>query len=128
MQKFQDRHIYDVPEIQNSKVESDEFCFTNDDVYQDVSVENRVIDNDIEDVPNQLHRGDEDSTILDFSIVEMEIQTGWGVDYNTEDSDQDDDIIVDYISYYERNEGTKRINKDEDNETDYDDDHHELII
>ena len=36
VQKFQDRHIYDVPEIQNSNVESDEFCFTNDDMYQDV--------------------------------------------------------------------------------------------
>ena len=128
MQKFQDRHIYDVPEIQNSKVESDEFCFTNDDVYQDVSVENRVIDNDIEDVPNQLHRGDEDSTILDFSVVEMEIQTGHGVDYNTEDSDQDDDTIVDYISDHERNEGTKCINKDEDNETDYDDEDNDLIM
>ena len=71
-------------------MESDEFLFTNVDVYQDVSVEIRVIDNDIEDVPNQLHRGDGDSTILDFSVVEMEIKTGNGVDYNTKDSDQDD--------------------------------------
>ena len=36
--------------------------------------------------------------------------------------------LVDYISDHERNEGTKRINKDEDNETNYDDDDNDLII
>ena len=32
--KFQDRHIYDVPEMQNYDVESDEMSSTNDDVYK----------------------------------------------------------------------------------------------
>ena len=68
-------------------MESDKFYSTNDDVYQDVSVESSVVGNDIEDIPSKLHRGDGDSTILDFCLVEMEIQTGHGVDYTTEDSD-----------------------------------------
>ena len=33
MKKFQDRHIYDIPEIQNCDVESDELFSSNDDVY-----------------------------------------------------------------------------------------------
>ncbi|KAK6796210.1 hypothetical protein RDI58_003911 [Solanum bulbocastanum] len=64
-------------------MESDELCSTNDDVYKDVSVESSVIDNDINDVPSQIHRGDGDSTLMDSNLVEMEIQTGHGVDYTT---------------------------------------------
>ncbi|KAK6793730.1 hypothetical protein RDI58_007183 [Solanum bulbocastanum] len=66
-------HIYEVPEMQNYEVESDESCTTNDDVYQDVSVECILIDNDIEDVSSQLHRDDVNLTILDSSIVKMEV-------------------------------------------------------
>lgn len=102
-------------------MESEELCTTNDDVYQDVSVETSVIDNDIKDTPSQLHRDDVDLTTLDSSVFELEVQTGHGIDYNTEDSDQEDDTMIEYISDHERNEGTKSTNKDEDDEIDYDD-------
>ena len=37
--KFEDRHLYDVPEKENSETENDELHITNDEVYQDVSLE-----------------------------------------------------------------------------------------
>ncbi|KAG5592422.1 hypothetical protein H5410_042936, partial [Solanum commersonii] len=55
--KFQDRHLYDVPEKENSKAESDEFHIANDEVYQDISLENNSIVNDL----NQ-----EDDTIIEY--------------------------------------------------------------
>jgi len=121
VQKFQDRHIYDVLEMQNSKVESDEL-HTTDEVYQDVSMESNMIDVSIEDMPIQLHRDDVDSITLDSSAFELKVQTEHEVGYNTEDSDLEDDTIIEYISDLDRTEGTKSIDKDEDGDTDDEDD------
>ncbi|KAH0696315.1 hypothetical protein KY289_013797 [Solanum tuberosum] len=107
VQKFQDRHIYDVLEMQNSKVESDEL-HTTDEVYQDVSMESNMIDVSIEDMPIQLHRDDIDSITLDSSAYELKVQTEHEVVYNTEDSDLEDDSIIEYISDLDRTEGTTR--------------------
>ncbi|KAL3358884.1 hypothetical protein AABB24_015793 [Solanum stoloniferum] len=121
VQKFQDKHIYDVLEMQNSKVESDEL-HTTDEVYQDVSMESNMIDVSIEDMPIQLHRDDVDSITLDSSAFELKVQTEHEVGYNTEDSDLEDDTIIEYISDLDRTEGTKSIDKDEDGDTDDEDD------
>lgn len=77
VQKFEDRYTYDVLEM-HYEMECDELC-TNDDVYQDVSVESSVIDNDIKGVPIQLHRDDVDSTTIDSSIVKLEDQIGYEI-------------------------------------------------
>jgi len=121
VQNFQDRHIYDVLEMQNSKVESDELHTTNE-VYQDVSMESNMIDVSIEDMPIQLHRDDVDSITWDSSAFELKVQTEHEVGYNTEDSDLEDDTIIEYISDLDRTEGTKSIDKDEDGDTDDEDD------
>ncbi|KAH0651751.1 hypothetical protein KY284_031663 [Solanum tuberosum] len=115
------RHIYDVLEMQNSKVESDEL-HTTDEVYQDVSMENSMIDVSIEDMPIQLHRDDVDSIALDSSAFELKVQIEHEVGYNTKDSDLEDDTIIEYISDLDRTEGTKSIDKDEDGDTDDEDD------
>ncbi|WMV25908.1 hypothetical protein MTR67_019293 [Solanum verrucosum] len=107
VQKFQDRHIYDVLEMQNSKVESDELHII-DEVYQDVSMESNMIDVSIEDMPIQLHRDDVDSITLDSSAYELKVQTEHEVGYNTEDFDLEDDSIIEYISNLDRTEGTTR--------------------
>ncbi|WMV20265.1 hypothetical protein MTR67_013650 [Solanum verrucosum] len=107
VQKFQDRHIYDVLEMQNSKVESDEL-HTTDEVYQDVSMESNMIDVSIEDMPIQFHRDDVDSITLDSSAYEFKVQTEHEFGYNTEDSDLEDDSIIEYISDLDRTEGTTR--------------------
>ena len=43
MLKFQDRHLYDVPEKENSEAEIDELHVTNAEVYQDISLEKNSI-------------------------------------------------------------------------------------
>ncbi|PHT40195.1 26S protease regulatory subunit S10B -like protein B [Capsicum baccatum] len=69
--KFQARHIYDVPEKENSEAENDELFVTNIKVYQDT-----------------LHE-------------EYKVK----VDYDGEDTDQENDTMVEYISDHEENEG-----------------------
>ncbi|KAH0724885.1 hypothetical protein KY284_000750 [Solanum tuberosum] len=108
-------------QMQNSKVESDELHTTNE-VYQDVSMESNMIDVSIEDMPIQLHRDDVDSITLDSSAFELKVQTEHEVGYNTEDSDLEDDTIIEYISDLDRTEGTTSIDKEEDGDTDDEDD------
>ncbi|KAH0775077.1 hypothetical protein KY290_012214 [Solanum tuberosum] len=98
-------HKYDMLEMQNSKVESDEL-HTTDDVYQDVSIE----------------RDGVHSITLDSSALELKIQTGHEVGYNIKDSDLEDDTMIEYISDLDKNEGTKSTNNNEDGDRDDEDD------
>nr|XP_016474121.1 PREDICTED: uncharacterized protein LOC107795833 isoform X2 [Nicotiana tabacum] len=102
--KFQDRHLYDVPEMQNSETGNGE---TNDEVYQDVSLESNSIVNDTDNMLSQLHRDDVDSVTLDASVIELEAQTEHEVGYDEENSDEEDDTMVEYISDHEENEGNE---------------------
>ncbi|WMV19317.1 hypothetical protein MTR67_012702 [Solanum verrucosum] len=102
--------------MQNPKVENDEL-HTTDEVYQDVSMESIMIDVSIEDMPIQLYRDDVDSITLDSSAFELKVQTEHEVGYNTKDSDIED-TIIECISDLDRTEGTKSIDKDEDDDTD----------
>ncbi|WMV24680.1 hypothetical protein MTR67_018065 [Solanum verrucosum] len=113
--KFQDRHLYDVPEKENSKVESDELHIANDEVYQDISLENNSIVNDSVEILCQLHRDDIDSVTLDANVIELESQTQHAVeiDYSDDDCNQEDDTIIEYISDHEENEGNNSTNDDE---------------
>ncbi|PHU20003.1 hypothetical protein BC332_11154 [Capsicum chinense] len=106
--KFQSRHIYDVPEKENSDVENNELPVTNAEVYQDTSLESKSIVNDTVDIWSHLHRDDVDSITIDANINELEAQTEYEVkvDYNGEDYDQEDDTMVEYISDHEENKGT----------------------
>ncbi|KAG5571557.1 hypothetical protein H5410_061323 [Solanum commersonii] len=98
-------HKYDVLEMQNSKVESDEL-HTTDYVYQDLSIE----------------RDDVDLITLDSSAFELKIQPGHEVGYNIKDSKLEDDTMIEYISDLDKNEGTKSTNNDEDGDRDDEDD------
>jgi len=113
--KFQDRHLYDVPEKENSKAESDELHIANDEVYQDISLENNSIVNDSVEILCQLHRDDIDSVTLDANVIELEAQTQHAVkiDYSDDDCNQEDDTIIEYISDHEENEGNNSTNDDE---------------
>ncbi|KAH0715193.1 hypothetical protein KY284_008098 [Solanum tuberosum] len=113
--KFQDRHLYDVPEKENSEPERDELHITNDEVYQDISLENDSIVNDTVDILSQLHRDDVDSIILDANVIKLEAQTEHEVeiDHNEDDSDQEDDTMIEYVSDHEENEGNTSTNDDE---------------
>ncbi|PHT76306.1 hypothetical protein T459_19828 [Capsicum annuum] len=103
--KFQARHIYDVPEKENSKIENNELPVTNVEVYQDTSLESKLIVNDIVDILSQLHRDDVESITIDANVIELEAQTKYEVevDYNGEDSGKEDDSMVEYISDHEEN-------------------------
>ncbi|XP_075093196.1 uncharacterized protein LOC107829616 isoform X1 [Nicotiana tabacum] len=117
--KFQDRHLYDVPEMQNSETGNGE---TNDEVYQDVSLESNSIVNDTDNMLSQLHRDDVDSVTLDAYVIELEAQTEHEVGYDEENSDEEDDTMVEYISDHEENEGNEGNNSTNDDEVDITDD------
>ncbi|KAM3238172.1 hypothetical protein P3L10_013202 [Capsicum annuum] len=116
-------HIYDVPEKENSDVENDELPVTNAKVYQDTSLESKSIVNDTVDIWSHLHRDDVDSITIDANIIELEAQTEYEVevDYNGEDSDQEDDTMVEYISDHEENKGNNSNTNNEADST-YDND------
>ncbi|PHT36074.1 hypothetical protein CQW23_23774 [Capsicum baccatum] len=101
-------HINDVPEKENSEVENDELLVTNAEVYKDTSFESKSIVNDIVDMLSQLYRDDVESITIGANVIELEAQTEYKVevDYDEEDSDQEDDTMVEYISDHEENEGT----------------------
>ncbi|PHU04599.1 hypothetical protein BC332_25421 [Capsicum chinense] len=101
-------HIYDVLEKENLEVENDELLFTNVEVYQDTSLESKSIVNDIVDMLSQLYRDDVELITIGANVIELEAQTEYKVevDYDEEDSDQEDDTMVEYISDHEKNEGT----------------------
>ncbi|WMV49449.1 hypothetical protein MTR67_042834 [Solanum verrucosum] len=113
--KFQDRHLYDVPEKETLETESDELHITNDEVYQDMSLESNSIVCDTVDMLSQLHRDDVDSVILDANVIELEAQKEHEVHYNEENFDQEDETMIEYISDYEENGGNNGTN---DNEAD----------
>ncbi|XP_059289913.1 uncharacterized protein LOC132043449 [Lycium ferocissimum] len=117
--KFQDRHLYDVPEKENSETKSDESHITNNDVYQDMSLESNLIVNDTVDMLSKLHRDDVEPITLDANVIELDAQTEpeVEVDYIEEDSDQEDDTMVEYISDNEENEGNNSTNDDEADST-----------
>ncbi|PHU11680.1 26S protease regulatory subunit 7 [Capsicum chinense] len=62
------------------------------------------------DTLSQLNRNDVESTIIDANVIELEAQTEYEVevDYNGEDSDQEDKTMVEYISDNEENKGIKK--------------------
>uniref|UniRef100_M1DEX0 Uncharacterized protein n=1 Tax=Solanum tuberosum TaxID=4113 RepID=M1DEX0_SOLTU len=109
------RHLYDVPEKENSEPERDELHITNDEVYKDISLENDSIVNDTVDILSQLHRDDVDSIILDANVIKLEAQTEHEVeiDHNEDDSNQEDDTMIEYVSDHEDNEGNTSTNDDE---------------
>ncbi|WMV59292.1 hypothetical protein MTR67_052677 [Solanum verrucosum] len=113
--KFQDRHLYDVSEKETLETESDELHITNDEVYQDMSLENNSIVCDTVDMLSQLHRDDVDSVILDANVIELEAQKEHEVHYNEENSDQEDETMIEYFSDHEENGGNNGTN---DNEAD----------
>ncbi|XP_060209378.1 uncharacterized protein LOC132636500 [Lycium barbarum] len=117
--KFQDRHLYDVPEKENSETESDESHITNNDVYQDMSLESNSIVNDTVDMLSKLHRDDVEPITLYTNVIELEAQTKpeVEVDYIEEDSDQEDETMVEYISDNEENGGNTSTNDDEADST-----------
>ncbi|OIT29737.1 hypothetical protein A4A49_59117 [Nicotiana attenuata] len=113
------QHLYDVPEMQNSETGNGE---TNDEVYQDVSLESNSIVNDTDNMLSQLHRDDVDSVTLDAAVIELEAQTEHEVGYDEENSDEEDDTMVEYISDNEENEGNEGNNSTNDDEVDITDD------
>ncbi|KAG5580694.1 hypothetical protein H5410_051321 [Solanum commersonii] len=64
---------------------------------------------------SQLHRDDVDSVILDANVIELEAQKEHEVHYNEENSDQEDETMIEYISDHEENGGNNSTN---DNEAD----------
>ncbi|KAH0670773.1 hypothetical protein KY290_026168 [Solanum tuberosum] len=106
---------YHENEKENSEPERDELHITNDEVYQDISLENDSIVNDTVDILSQLHRDDVDSIILDANVIKLEAQTEHEVeiDHNEDDSDQEDDTMIEYVSDHEDNEGNTSTNDDE---------------
>lgn len=64
---------------------------------------------------SQLHRDDVDSITLDEIVIEIEAQTEHEVeiDYSEDDSDQEDDTMIEYISDHEENEGNNSTGDDE---------------
>ncbi|KAM3361358.1 hypothetical protein P3S68_016212 [Capsicum galapagoense] len=115
MIKFQARHIYDVPEKENSEVENDELPVTNAEVYQDTSLASKSIVNDIVDILSQLHRDNVESITMDANVIELEAQTEYevDVDYNRDDFDQEDETMVEYINDHEENKGNNSTTKNE---------------
>ncbi|KAH0655646.1 hypothetical protein KY285_030528 [Solanum tuberosum] len=113
--KFQDRHLYDVPEKETLESESDVLHITNDEVYQDMLLESNSIVCDTVDMLSQLHRDDVDSVILDANVIELEAQKEHDVHYNEENSDQEGETMIEYISDHEENRGNTGAN---DNEAD----------
>ncbi|WMV33200.1 hypothetical protein MTR67_026585 [Solanum verrucosum] len=93
-------------EKENSEAESDELHIANDEMYQDISLENKIVNDSVE-ILCQLHRDDIDSVTLDANVIELEAQTQHAVeiDYNDDDCNQEDDTIIEYISDHEENEG-----------------------
>ncbi|XP_016571605.1 uncharacterized protein LOC107869617 [Capsicum annuum] len=63
------------------------------------------------DIWSHLHRDDVDSITIDANIIELEAQTEYEVevDYNGEDSDQEDDTMVEYISDHEENKDVAKL-------------------
>ncbi|KAM3281765.1 hypothetical protein P3S67_027412 [Capsicum chacoense] len=120
MLKFQAGHIYDVPEKQNSEVENNELLVRNVEVYQDTSLESKSIVNDTVDMLSQLYRDDVGSITIGANIIELVAQTEYKVefDYNGEDSDQEDDTMVEYISDHKENEGNNSTTNNEADSTD----------
>ncbi|KAG5580273.1 hypothetical protein H5410_050900 [Solanum commersonii] len=109
------RHLYDVPEKETLETESDELHITNDEVYQDMSLESNSIVCDTVDMLSQLHRDDVDSVILDANVIELEAQKEHEVHTNEENSNQEDETMIEYISDHEENGGNNGTN---DNEAD----------
>lgn len=105
-------------QMQNFEAESDELYVTNNEVYQDVSLESNSIFNDMKDTMTQLYRDDVDSITLEAHVIELEAQAKHEVGYDEEDSDQKDDIMVEYISNHEKNEGSEGHNSTSDGVTD----------
>ncbi|PHT30379.1 hypothetical protein CQW23_30043 [Capsicum baccatum] len=122
--KFQARHIYDVPEKENSEVENDELLVTNAEVYQDTSLESKSIVNDIVDMLSQLYRDDVESITTGANVIELEAQTEYKVevDYDEEDSDKEDDTMVEYISDHEENDGNNSTTNNKADSIDDNDD------
>ncbi|KAK6789448.1 hypothetical protein RDI58_013247 [Solanum bulbocastanum] len=113
--KFQDKHLYDVPEKETLETESDELHIKNDEVYQDMSLESNSIVCDTVDMLSQLHRDDVDFVILDANVIELEAQKEQEVHYNEENSDQENETMIEYISDHDENEDNNGTN---DNEAD----------
>ncbi|KAF3662503.1 putative late blight resistance protein -like protein R1B-14-like isoform X1 [Capsicum annuum] len=122
--KFQARHIYDVPEKENLEVENDEFLVTNAEVYHDTSLESKSIVNDTVDILSQLYRDNVESITIGANVIELEAQTEYKVevDYDEEDSDQEEDTMVEYISDHEDNEGNNSTTNNEVDSIDDNDD------
>ncbi|KAM3287709.1 protein like [Capsicum chacoense] len=124
MLKFQARHIYDVLEKENSELENDELPITNAEVYQDTSLESKSIADYTVSILSQLHRDDVESITIDANIIELESQIEYkvDVDYNGEDSYQEDDTMVEYISDHEENESNNSTINNKANSMDDNDD------
>ncbi|KAM3204563.1 hypothetical protein P3L10_027972 [Capsicum annuum] len=120
-------HIYDVPEKENLEVENNELLVTNVEVYQDMSLESKSIVNDIVDMLSQLYGDDVELITIGANVIELEAQTEYKVevDYDEEDSDQEDDTMVEYISDHEENEGN---NSTTNNEVDSIDDNYDIDL
>ncbi|WMV25412.1 hypothetical protein MTR67_018797 [Solanum verrucosum] len=62
------------------------------------------------DMLSQLYRDDVDSVILDANVIELEAQKEHEVHYNKENSDQEDETMIEYISDHEENGGNNGTN------------------
>ncbi|WMV25386.1 hypothetical protein MTR67_018771 [Solanum verrucosum] len=67
------------------------------------------------DMLSQLYRDDVDLVILDANVIELEAQKEHEVHYNKENSDQEDETMIEYISDHEENGCNNGTN---DNEAD----------
>ncbi|KAG5599745.1 hypothetical protein H5410_031115 [Solanum commersonii] len=97
-------HENQVPEKETFEIENNELHITNDEVYQDMSLESNSIVCDSVNMLSQLHRDDSDSVILDANVIELKAQKEHEVHYNEENSDQEDKTMIEYINDHEENE------------------------
>ena len=67
------------------------------------------------DIFSELLRDDVDSIILDANVIEFETQIEQKneIDHNEDDSDQDHETMIEYISDHEGTEGNNRTDDDE---------------
>jgi len=111
-QNFSHRHIYDVPEMSSSAVETEELAnVENEIIYQDIEISenNRHVQlEEEEDEP--LIRSDVIPYIVNADILEARIETGLNVDdfpdYGVEDEEMD--------IFSQENEGTDFTSTDSD--------------
>ena len=67
------------------------------------------------DILSELLRDDVDSIILDANVIEFETQIEQEneIDHNEDDSDQDHETMIEYISDHEEYEGNNSTDDDE---------------